>query len=122
MSLFARVELDFFINLLFSSLNCDVQELLRNPDDTSYLFFPVVSRYHYNHSDAGSYEKLSAKVNQIVMDDMRINEIMWPGFGTHIHKNFFGSQFVIGNGQRNVEESTGTDWHCAPGSNYFVQV
>lgn len=80
------------------------------------------SRFSYNHSEAGALEALSEKVNQLAIEDLQIDKVIWNGFGTEVHKNYYGSQFIAGNGLQNIDDTTGTGWHCAPGNNWFAQV
>lgn len=96
--------------------------ILDNEDSKKYLFFPVKSRFSLNHSDAGSLEALSERINELVLKDLEVDKLIWNGFGTKTHKNYFGSQLIIGRGSADTEETTGTGWHCAPGNNWFVQV
>jgi hypothetical protein len=87
-----------------------------------YLFFPVKSRFMFNGSDAGSAEALQNLCSEIAISDLELNRI-FKGFGSKTHKSFIGSQFVIGKSTEDFsKESTGSDWHCAVGNNYFVQV
>jgi hypothetical protein len=89
-----------------------------------YLFFPVKSRFTFNGSEAGSLEELHAKCNEITLRDLELHRI-WPGFGTKAHTSFFGSQFVIGKSAEGGglnKNTTGSDWHCAIGNNWFIEV
>jgi hypothetical protein len=97
-------------------------DIITNPDSMMYLFFPVKSRFNFNHSDLGAMEELQAAVDKIMLDDLEINKRIWNGFGTKAHSTYFGGQFVIGRGQKEVKDTTGTGWHCAAGNNWFAQV
>jgi len=92
-----------------------------NQKSKMYLFFPVESRTQFNHSDLGTSQKLKEEVNKVVLEDLDLSRI-WKGFGTKNHKNYHGSQFVIGRGSSDSGETTGTGWHCAAGNNWFAQV
>lgn len=91
-------------------------------DSKTYLFFPVKSRFNFNHSEIGALEELSKRINKLVLEDLEIHKILWDGFGTDRHKNYFGSQLIIGKGSADTAQTTGTGWHCAPGNNWFIQV
>ena len=60
---------------------------------------------------------------KVVSDDLDLSRI-WSGFGSKIHKTFYGSQLIIGRGsdENTTGSTTGTGWHCAAGNNWFVQV
>ena len=96
-------------------------EILSVKDSSKYLFFPVKSRFQFNGSDAGAMEELISTVNNIVEEDLELSRI-WPGFGGKNHKNFFGSQIIMGRGTNSTSTTTGTGWHCAPGNNWFSMV
>lgn len=97
-------------------------EIFEHPDSKVYLFFPVKSRFNFNGSEAGSLEDLQNSVNDLVLEDLEIDKLLWNGFGTKIHKTFFGSQLIIGQGTNSSDTTTGTGWHCAAGNNWFIQV
>jgi len=84
-----------------------------------YMFFPVKSRVMFNGSKAGSTDVLQEVCSKVAIEDLELERI-FPGFGTKAHKTFVGSQFVIG--KSNVDFLIGSNWHCAVGNNYFVQV
>lgn len=87
-----------------------------------YLFFPVKSRYTFNGSEAGAAKDLESAVNKICVDDLDLNRI-WRGFGSSNHTTFVGAQFVVGKSSPTfTQQSTGSDWHCAIGNNWFIQV
>lgn len=69
------------------------------------------------------YAKLSTACNKLAIDDLKIDQKIRPGFG-HLETSpdYFGTQFIIGVGGKTFKETTGTGWHCAMGSNYFVQI
>jgi len=97
-------------------------EILADTNNRNYLFFPVRSRFNFNGSDAGSAEKLEQAVNELVQQDLQLDQLIWPGFGTKRHKTYLGGQFVIGRGTNDSSDTTGTGWHCAAGNNWFAQV
>lgn len=100
------------------------EEILRNESSKQYLFFPVQSRFNFNTSVAAEEAKkeLKKKINQLVLDDLEIDKRIWNGFGTPIHRTYFGSQLVMGRGSNDSDFTTGTGWHCAMGNNWFAQV
>lgn len=85
-----------------------------------YLFFPVFSR-KYLKTAKFSTEDLKRAIDDVVREDLEVERI-FPGFMTESHKTFVGSQFVVGYGKEDRNSTTGTGWHCAPGSNWFAQV
>lgn len=95
--------------------------VVNDVDSKMYLFFPVESRANFNHSDVGSAQRLREIINQVVREDLELDRI-WHGFGSENHKNYHGSQFVIGRGSNDSDATTGTGWHCAAGNNWFAQV
>ena len=98
------------------------RELLSLPSSKEYLFFPVKSRFTFNGSAAGRNENLQTVVDELCFDDLNL-DLIWPGFGTKRHTTFAGSQFVIGKStEQFTNETTGSDWHCAIGNNWFVLV
>ena len=98
-------------------------DILTNNDSKKYLFFPIKSRFTFVGADEGSMEKLVEKINKLVHDDFELSDRIWNGFGTDdvTHKNFFGSQLIMGRGSNSTATTTGTGWHCAPGNNWFAQ-
>ena len=97
-------------------------EILDDNDSKLYLFFPVKSRFSFNHSELGALEVLQDAINEVVQEDLELDRI-WKGFGKKsTHKTFYGSQLIIGRGSSNSSDTTGTGWHCAAGNNWFVQV
>lgn len=97
-------------------------DVVTNNQSKMYLFFPVKSRFNFNGSAAGSLERLQDAINEVVLQDLEIDKLIWNGFGTKKHSTYYGSQFVIGKGSADTAETTGTGWHCAAGNNYFIQV
>lgn len=95
-------------------------------DSQLYIFFPVKSRHNTAGAAEGAHESLVEAVEKITQEDLRFDEKIWPGwpgFGDKTkHKTYMGSQIIIGRGTNDSESTTGTGWHCAPGSNFFVQV
>jgi hypothetical protein len=100
-------------------------DILDNNSSEIYLFFPLLSRDHVSFI-GGSHKQLIEDSQKMVLEDLEINKIIRKGFGTSKHSNYYGTQFVVGRGQAkdNVHKlkTTGTGWHCAIGTNYFVQV
>jgi len=97
-------------------------EIISDKNSKYYLFFPVKSRFNFNHSELGVLETLQNKINEVVLEDLEIDTRIWNGFGTSKHSTYFGSQLIIGQGSSDTAETTGTGWHCAAGNNWFVQV
>merc|ERR1719330_131755 len=97
-------------------------DILTDLSSKKYLFFPVKSRFQYNGSDTEGYENLVRDTNEIVHDDLEVEKFIYKGFGTTADKMWRGSQIIMGNGAKNLNETTGTLWHCAIGSNWFIQV
>jgi hypothetical protein len=96
------------------------REMLALTNSKEYLFFPVKSRFTFNGSEAGSAERLQAKVDEVCDTDLNL-DLIWPGFGKKGHKTFAGSQFVIGKSTPDFSnQTTGSDWHCAIGNNWFI--
>jgi len=99
--------------------------ILNDKNSSSYLFFPLLSRDHVTFL-GGEHKALLDDSQKMIIEDLEIDKIIWDGFGTSKHKNYYGTQFVIGRGQAMNNEmkalTTGTGWHCAIGTNYFVQV
>uniref|UniRef100_A0A7S1UGQ9 Cupin-like domain-containing protein n=1 Tax=Phaeomonas parva TaxID=124430 RepID=A0A7S1UGQ9_9STRA len=88
-----------------------------------YLFFPVQSREQFEKSENSTRASaLQADINKLVREDLELEQRLWEGFGTAAHKVFFGSQLVVGYGQKDPKKTTGTGWHCAVGNNYFAMV
>lgn len=97
-------------------------EILRDEKSKLYLFFPVKSRFSFNHSELGALEVLQDEINDVVHQDLDLDRI-WKGFGKKsTHKTFYGSQLIIGRGTNSTKTTTGTGWHCAAGNNWFIQV
>jgi len=96
-------------------------EILDDLKSKLYLFFPVKSRFSFNHSELATLEELQDDINKVVLEDLDLDRL-WKGFGTKQHKTYYGSQLIIGRGSDDSDETTGTGWHCAAGNNWFVQV
>lgn len=98
--------------------------ILQDTAADTYLFFPMLSRDHATFEN--KHADLIKGVQKLIIEDLQIDKKIWSGFGTSVHKSYYGAQFVIGRGQAkdNAEKlkTTGTGWHCAIGANYFVQV
>lgn len=86
-----------------------------------YLFFPVKSRFTFNGSDAGRSNTLQETCDRIAQVDLELSRIR-PGFGGPDHSGYQSAQYVIGKSSEELsKQSTGSDWHCAVGNNYFIQ-
>lgn len=97
------------------------RSILNDENSQAYIFFPVKSRFHYNGSDLASVQALQEKLNTVVREDLELEKRLWRGFGTKSHTTFHGAQFIMGRGSDDSEATTGTGWHCAAGTNWFVQ-
>lgn len=86
-----------------------------------YLFFPVKSRFTFNGSAAGRSKMLEEAGNEVIRRDLELHRL-WPGFGTKQHSTFATGQFVIGKSSTEEGKKTGSDFHCAIGNNWFIQV
>lgn len=95
------------------------EEVLRNDSSKLYMFFPVKSRFSFNHSELGKLNALQDEINKVVMEDLELDRI-WPGFGKH--SVYHGAQLIAGRGTNSSDYTTGTGWHCAIGNNWFAQV
>lgn len=96
-------------------------DMHKSNHSTEYLFFPVKSRFSFNGSDAGSAASLQSSVDDLCRKDLDLDRI-WSGFGSKRHSTFMGSQFVIGKSTSEWgKNTTGSDWHCAIGNNWFIQ-
>lgn len=96
------------------------EELLKDPDDKKYMFFPVLSRF--TNVSRAALQELKLKVDDIIIEDLQLDRI-FHGFGKH--RSFFGAQFIMGRGQNTTKETkktSGTFWHCAMGNNWFALV
>jgi hypothetical protein len=98
------------------------EDIVTNQSSTKFMFFPSLSTANMNDSDTENYKNLLKLTNEIVKKDLELERILWNGFGTKTHKNYYGSQIVIGRGSCETEETTGTGWHSEAGHNWFVQV
>jgi hypothetical protein len=106
------------------------REIMTNNQSKLYLFFPVRAKinvakteksYHNLDSKYESWKYLKEAVDEIIYNDLELDRIR-PGFGSKNHKGYIGAQFVIGQGVKDTNETTGSGYHCAVGNNYFVQV
>jgi hypothetical protein len=126
-----RHELPVVRNAIYGTLQNDrsvmkfkdaYEEILGDDNSKLYLFFPVKSRFSFNHSELGAIEALQDDVNKVVLEDLDLDRI-WKGFGSkRTHSTFYGSQLIIGRGSNDSMATTGTGWHCAAGNNWFIQV
>lgn len=104
------------------SFESSFHEVFDSDYTKKYLFFPVKSRFTFNGSDAGRSEELQQTCDRIARDDLELARLS-PGFASPSHKGFVAAQYVIG--KSSFDKSvppTGSDWHCAVGNNYFIQV
>merc|ERR1740124_1395050 len=94
-------------------------DLLTNEEYKGWLFFPFFSSTKANVAA----NPLNKAVNTLVQDDLDINRI-WRGFGNYdTHSSFIGHQFSMGRAKKGQKKGATTfDWHCEPGSNWFIQV
>ena len=99
------------------------RKMLKRPSSKEYLFFPVKSRFTFKGSKEGNAAELQDKVNKLVAEDLDLDRISL-GFGVpEKHKAFVGSQMIIGKSKSGItNESTGSDFHCAAGNNWFIMV
>ena len=89
---------------------------------TSYLFFPAKSRLTFKGVDESAGETLERRGNAIVRQDLDLQNIR-PGFATPSDSLFVSSQFVIGKSSADPSVAPiGSDFHCAAGNNWFIQV
>jgi hypothetical protein len=96
-----------------------IEELLRNEESEDYLFFPQLSR----ETNMSFNVEILENVDKTVREDLKLDKLIWNGFGTKIHSTFYGSQLIMGRGREvDSEHTTGTGWHCAIANNYFIQV
>jgi len=97
------------------------KEMLATKHSKEYIFFPVKSRFTFKGSVEGNDQRLQLAVDRTVSQDLDLDRI-WRGFGSSSHTTFVGSQFVIGKSTEEfTNETTGSDWHCAGGNNWFIQ-
>mmetsp|Transcript_52631 Transcript_52631/g.61440 ORF Transcript_52631/g.61440 Transcript_52631/m.61440 type:complete len:375 (-) Transcript_52631:412-1536(-) len=95
-------------------------EVLTDEKSMKYLFFPVKSRVAFNHSSMdSSNELLGDTVNELARVDLDLDRL-WRGYGTEEHTTYKGAQIIAGQGGK--AGKTGTNWHCAPGNNWFIQI
>lgn len=98
------------------------REMYHKDYSKEYLFFPVRSRFTFNGSAEGRAEDLQEAVDELCRVDLDYDRL-WKGFGTKSHTSFQFAQFVIGKSTNDfTNKSTGSDWHCAGGNNWFIQV
>mmetsp|Transcript_11812 Transcript_11812/g.21905 ORF Transcript_11812/g.21905 Transcript_11812/m.21905 type:complete len:358 (+) Transcript_11812:56-1129(+) len=87
-----------------------------------YLFFPAKSRFTFKGVEKEDADRLEARSNEVVQRDLDLGRIR-PGFGASGDAKFVGAQFVIGKSPADPELLvTGSDFHCAVGNNWFIQV
>lgn len=97
-------------------------DVIKNNNSKKYLFFPTKARTYLYKISKEKYKELENKVNNLILKDLEVNKILWKDFGTKKHRQFVGSQFIIGRGINDSDQTTGSGWHCAIGNNWFVQV
>lgn len=95
------------------------EDLLSNEDYKGWLFFP----YFASTKNFVKANPLNYEVNTIIQEDLDLDKI-WKGFGHYdTHSTMVGHQFSMGRAKPNQKGGTTTlDWHCEPGSNWFVQI
>lgn len=94
-------------------------DLLTNENYKGWLFFPFFS----STKAVVAANPLNRAVNELVQDDLDIDRV-WKGFGNYdTHGSLVGHQFSMGRAKQGQKKGTTTfDWHCEPGSNWFIQV
>lgn len=98
-------------------------KLLTQDYAKEYIFFPVKSRFSFNGSAEGSAQQLQDAVNTLCREDLEVDRLLWRGYSGKTHKNFIAYQMIIGKSTAEFsKQSTGSDWHCAGGNNWFIQV
>ena len=101
-------------------------DILNNENSTKYLFFPVTARKDNDDNKNNHIKKMKKiaenELNKLINKDLDIQKILWNSFSTKKHKTYLNSQLIVGRGQKNMNSTTGTGWHCAMGNNWFVQV
>ena len=105
------------------SLQAAWHDMYDSAFSTKYIFFPVKSRFTFNGSEAGAAEKLDKASNDIIRRDLPLDRL-YPGFGSSTHTSYAGGQFVVGKNADTFdpERTTGSDFHCALGNNWFIMV
>eukprot|EP00968_Pinguiococcus_pyrenoidosus_P008320 scaffold585_cov237-Pinguiococcus_pyrenoidosus.AAC.4 len=110
----------------------DAFNRIRNGTEPKALFFPVKSRFLF-HSNYSTTE-VSKHINEVVKDDLDLDRI-YEGFGGPYHLAYQTAQFVAAHGSKygplegqekvpinDGRLTTGTSWHCAMASNWFILV
>lgn len=94
-------------------------DLLSNEDYKGFMFFPFFAS---KRSDV-KVNPINVESNKIVQSDLNLDQI-WKGFGNYdTHSSFIGHQFSMARAKKGQVGGTTTfDWHCEPGSNWFVQI
>lgn len=88
----------------------------------SYLFFPAKSRLTFKGIDEDAGEMLEKRGNELVKRDLDLQKIRL-GLSAPSDKRFISAQFVIGKAPTDPDiVPTGSDFHCAAGNNWFIQV
>jgi len=99
-------------------------DIVANEDSIKYLFFPDASQHSDGVGDGngnGDQTPVIENVNRMVREDLDLDRL-WRGFGSETHRTFYMSQIIVGRGRPASMRPTGSNWHCAPGNNWFVQV
>merc|ERR1719221_1118733 len=98
------------------------EEVRSNPKSKKYIFFPVLSRFQ--QMNRSEIDELIHLTNKVVHDDLMLSDKIWNGFATNAdrHRGFYNSQFIIGRGTGDMNQTTGTGLHAEPGHNWFTQV
>jgi hypothetical protein len=98
------------------------QRVFDSDYSNSYLFFPAKSRLTFKGIDEDAGAKLERIGNDLVKRDLNLQKIR-PNFATPTDKLFISAQFVIGKAPTDPSITpTGSDFHCAAGNNWFIQV
>lgn len=97
-------------------------EILDNKYSKKYLFFPERSRLKKgNETTLHSMTGLKKNLDKMMAEDLDFDRL-FPGFAGPNHKEYIGTQFIAGWGNNDPSKTTGSNWHCAPGNNWFIQV
>jgi len=94
-------------------------ELLTNEEYKGFIFFPFFA----STKAVVAANPINMAVNSLVQEDLDIDRI-WKGFGNYdTHSSLVGHQFSMARAKKGQKKGTTTlDWHCEPGSNWFIQV
>eukprot|EP00549_Striatella_unipunctata_P015312 CAMPEP_0118680262 /NCGR_PEP_ID=MMETSP0800-20121206/4259_1 /TAXON_ID=210618 ORGANISM="Striatella unipunctata, Strain CCMP2910" /NCGR_SAMPLE_ID=MMETSP0800 /ASSEMBLY_ACC=CAM_ASM_000638 /LENGTH=389 /DNA_ID=CAMNT_0006576375 /DNA_START=97 /DNA_END=1266 /DNA_ORIENTATION=+ len=96
-----------------------MHEILTDPESYLYLFFPVLGT---NTAKDVEVPELKVIIDKIVLEDLELEKRIKPGYATKSDRTWKGANLLMGNGKSEKGKTTGTAWHNAIGSNYFIQV